>query len=163
MKDALTMLFLLIVVQQSISDLRDWEERGARSDVAGGRQGVQGEQGQRQGAGHGGQTGQGQAHGVGQGPGAVWALHTGDHLVTTGARALLDGDGGRRGGGHGGGQAHLGRKTQTGARYVGGKVGGERGAQTHSRLSLNDCYPGSTHLKRRILVNSCYQKHTFQC
>ena len=113
MKDALTMLFLLIVVQQSISDLSDREMRGARSDVARGRQGVQGEQGQGQGAGDGGQTGKGQAHGVGQRPGAVRALETGDHLVTTGARALLDGDGGRRGGG---GETHrLGRKTQTGA------------------------------------------------
>ena len=65
------MLFLLIVVQQSISDLSDREVRGARSDVARGRQGVQGEKGQGQGAGDGGQTGQGQAHGVGQRPGAV--------------------------------------------------------------------------------------------
>ena len=120
--------------------------------MAGGRQGVQGEQGQRQGAGDGGEAGQGQAHGVGQGPVTLPpALDTGHHLVTRvtrGAGALLDGDGGGRGGGHGGGQAHrLTRKTQTGAREVGGEVGGERGGQTHARLSLNDCHPGSTHLK----------------
>lgn len=120
--------------------------------MAGGRQGVQGEQGERQGAGDGGQAGQGQAHGVGQG-GALPALDTRHHLVTMvtsprGAGALLDGDGGGRGGGHGGGQTHrLGRKTQTGAGEVGGKVGGERGGQTHARLGLNDCHPGSTHLK----------------
>ena len=119
--------------------------------MAGGRQGMEGEQGERQGAGDGGQAGQGQAHGVGQGPGAVPALDTGgDHLVTRGAGALLDGDGGGRGGGHGGGQAHrLARKTQTGAREVGGEVGGERGGETHARLGLNDCHPGSTHLKWR--------------
>ena len=107
---------------------------------------MQGEQGERQGACDGGQAGQGQAHGVGQGPGlAVPALDTGgDHLVT-----IRDGDGGGRGGGHGrGGQTHrLARKTQTGAREVGGEVGGERGGQTHARLGLNDCHPGSTHLK----------------
>ena len=149
MNYALTMLFLLIVVQQSISDLRDWEVRGARSDVARGRQRVQGEQGEGQGAGDGGQTGQGQTHSVGQRPGTIWDRETGDHLVTSGARTLLDGDGGWRGGG---GETHrLSRKTQTGAWYVGSKVRGQRGrgAQTHSRLSLNDCYPGSTHLKMK--------------
>ena len=45
--------------------------RGARSDVARGRQRVQGEQGEGQGAGDGGQTGQGQTHSVGQRPGTI--------------------------------------------------------------------------------------------